>query len=118
MFKSIAFLTILFVAVQSRPADDPSSVSIVRSESVYQPDGSYKFSYETSDGAIREESGIPKNVGQEDQFVAVTGMYKYIDADGQPIEVHYTADEHGFVPVGSNIPEAIVRAAKSASEAH
>lgn len=38
--------------------------------------------------------------------VVVHGSYKYISPDGTPIEVTYTADENGYHPVSSAIPQA------------
>lgn len=72
-------------------------------------------SYETGDGSVREETGVVKNAGTDEAYVAQSGFYKYIDADGSPVEVHYTADENGFVPYGTNILDAITAAAKAAA---
>ncbi len=75
----------------------------------------YIYSFESADGSAREETGVVKNVGTDEQYVAQSGFYKYIDVDGSPVEVHYTADENGFVPYGTNILESISAAAKAAA---
>lgn len=81
------------------------------------PDGSYKFSYQTSNGISGQASGIGG--------VSENGEVKYTAADGNislklsyffgiirlitlgtPIEFTYTADEGGFKPVGAHIPQA------------
>lgn len=81
-------------------------------------DGSYKFGYESADGTFRDEIGEVKNPGTEDEYVVVEGSYKYIDSNGETVEVRYRADENGFVPYGKNIPEIISQsAADNAAEA-
>lgn len=74
-------------------------------------------SYESGDGSAREETGVVKNAGTDEAYVAQSGFYKYIDVDGAPVEVHYTADENGFVPFGTSILESISAAAKAAGKA-
>lgn len=86
---------------------------IVKSTDDHEADGSFKFSYEGEDGSVREEAGQVMNAGSEEAYVAITGFYKYFDPTGQLVEVHYTADENGFVPTGSHIPSVISEAAKS-----
>lgn len=41
-----------------------------------------------------------KNVGSDNESLAVQGAYTYVDADGQTISVEYVADENGFQPKG------------------
>ncbi|KAJ6632883.1 Pupal cuticle protein [Pseudolycoriella hygida] len=67
-------------------------------ESNNDPDGSYKFAYETSNGISGQAQGIGG--------VSENGQVKYTAADGTPIEFTYTADEGGFQPVGAHIPQA------------
>ena len=43
----------------------------------------------------------------------MSGTYKYTDPEGKVVEVSYTADENGFVPVGNIISDAITNAARS-----
>lgn len=76
------------------------------------------FSFETDDGYTREESGSVVNPSQENAFVAVVGSYRYFDPEGQVVEVHYTADDRGFVPYGSHISETITNNAKALSQAN
>lgn len=93
-------------------------VPILRSERHHEEDGSWNFLYEGGDGSFREEKGLitPSHDEDEAKKVSISGSYKYIDADGKEVEVHYTADENGFVPIGTNIPEAISNAAKAAHD--
>lgn len=78
---------------------------ILKSSEDHEADGSFKFGYEAEDGSVREESGVVKNAGSEEAYVAYSGFYKYFDPTGELVEVHYTADENGFVPVGTHIPK-------------
>ncbi|XP_037027309.1 endocuticle structural glycoprotein SgAbd-9-like [Bradysia coprophila] len=111
----IVFTLFVSMALAAPPTPDTDVVPIVKSVSEFQPDGSYVYSYETGDGSVREETGVVKNAGTDEAYVAQSGFYKYIDADGSPVEVHYTADENGFVPFGSIIAESISAAARAAA---
>ncbi|XP_011214366.2 endocuticle structural glycoprotein SgAbd-9 [Bactrocera dorsalis] len=91
-------------------------VPIVKSVAERKDDGSFVFSYEGADGTQREEVGIVKNAGTDEETLEVSGSYRYYDADGQLIEVRYTAGENGFVPHGTNIPQEITAAAHAAAE--
>ncbi|KAG4074805.1 hypothetical protein HA402_006444 [Bradysia odoriphaga] len=114
--KTIIIFTLFVSMALAAPATpDVEPVPIVKSVSDFQADGSYVYSYETGDGSIREETGVVKNAGTDEAYVAQSGFYKYIDSEGSPVEVHYTADENGFVPIGSIIAESISAAAKAAA---
>nr|XP_014099055.1 endocuticle structural glycoprotein ABD-5-like [Bactrocera oleae] len=91
-------------------------VPIVKSVAERKDDGSFVFSYEGADGTQREEVGIVKNAGTDEETLEVSGSYRYYDADGQLIEVRYTAGENGFVPQGTNILQEISAAAQAAAE--
>lgn len=53
--------------------------------------GAYNFGYNTGTGQSRHESGTPGHVA---------GSYSYIDANGDPRTVHYTAGPGGFQATG------------------
>ena len=88
-------------------------VPLLRFETNKNPDGSFHFSYEGGDQSVRQEQGVIENAGTEDEALEVSGMYSYIDADGNTVEVHYTAGKNGFVPIGTIIPKEITELAKS-----
>ncbi|EDV56513.1 uncharacterized protein LOC6547138 [Drosophila erecta] len=90
-------------------------VPLLKFETNKNPDGSFHFSYEGGDQSIRQEQGVIENAGTEDEALEVSGMYSYIDADGNTVEVHYTAGKNGFVPIGTIIPKEITELAKSAA---
>lgn len=117
---------------------------IIKSLAEQKNDGSYFFAYEGADGSYREEVGIVRrsknhmrsandgdvhsaaasvvaednnndnNDDDDDTELEVSGVYSYIDSDGQQVEVSYVADKNGFVPVGTNIPKEITDAARNA----
>ncbi|EDW47364.1 uncharacterized protein LOC6608617 [Drosophila sechellia] len=90
-------------------------VPLLKFETNKNADGSFHFSYEGGDQSIRQEQGVIENAGTEDEALEVSGMYSYIDADGNTVEVHYTAGKNGFVPIGTIIPKEITELAKSAA---
>lgn len=94
----------------------PDVVEIVESGSDHKIDGSYSFHYRGADGSFREETAVVKNAGTDHEFLEITGAYSYFDTDDKEVVVHYKADDHGFVPVGNNIPEEISVAAKKNSQ--
>lgn len=62
------------------------------------------FRYETSDGQTREEQGVLKNPGTDNEALSVTGSYSYLGPDGVIYSVRYIADENGFRPEGDHLP--------------
>ncbi|XP_043642686.1 uncharacterized protein LOC122612883 [Drosophila teissieri] len=90
-------------------------VPVLKFETNKNPDGSFHFSYEGGDQSMRQEQGVIENAGTEDEALEVSGMYSYVDADGNTVEVHYTAGKNGFVPIGTIIPKEITELAKSAA---
>ncbi|KAH8364671.1 hypothetical protein KR084_009791 [Drosophila pseudotakahashii] len=71
------------------------------------PEGNYKYAFETSNGIQSQESGNTNGV---------SGSTSYISPEGQQISLTYIADENGFQPQGAHlptpppIPQAILRA--------
>ncbi|XP_058057253.1 endocuticle structural glycoprotein SgAbd-2-like [Anopheles bellator] len=88
---------------------------VLRQDSEVNPEGSYQYAYETSNGITAQEQGTLKNVGEDVAKVA-QGQYSYTDPDGNLVSLQYVADENGFQPTGDHlptpppIPEAIERA--------
>lgn len=69
--------------------------------------------YEQSDGSVREEKGVALQPGVENSPVEVSGLYRYINEEGKTIEVHYSANQHGFVPESEVIDPIITSNARS-----
>lgn len=88
----------------------------MKSEINKSDDGSYQLVYESGDGTTREEKAVVVNPGTEDQALEVKGSYKYINEDGEEVEVFYTAGVNGFVPYGKTINEEISAVAEAAKD--
>ncbi|XP_037812004.1 larval cuticle protein 65Ag1-like [Lucilia sericata] len=102
MKLTIVFVTLFAVTLA---APRPEDAIVLKSESDVGPE-SFKYAYETSDGVKAEARGLLKNIGLENESLAVEGAYMYVNADGQTISVEYIADENGFQPKGDHLPVA------------
>lgn len=102
--------------VDSTTKSTTTPVPLLSFEADKHPDGSFSFSYEGGDQSYRKETGVVIDAGTEDEALEISGSYRYIDADGQTVEVHYTAGKNGFVPVGTIIPNEISALAKAAAD--
>ncbi|KAJ6633473.1 Endocuticle structural glycoprotein SgAbd-9 [Pseudolycoriella hygida] len=122
--KLILLFTFVALTVCAPPASQPKSkteekppVEIIESTFDKNVDGSYTYRFELSDGYVKEEKGVPVRPGEENSPIDVTGFYRYINEEGEPVEIHYTANQYGFVPEGSNIQPEITNNARSLVEA-
>ncbi|XP_058814740.1 endocuticle structural glycoprotein SgAbd-2-like [Topomyia yanbarensis] len=77
--------------------------TVLRHDAEVNPDGSYQFAYETSNGILHEEQGTLKDVGEEKAQIA-QGRFAYTDPEGNKISLQYIADENGFQPTGDHLP--------------
>ncbi|CAG4937428.1 unnamed protein product [Colias eurytheme] len=90
---------------QQQQAYTTETIPIVRQEQVINPDGSYRWNYETGNGIAAEEAGSIKNQGiPEQESLSAQGQYQYTAPDGQIIQLQYVADENGFQPRGAHLP--------------
>ncbi|XP_005190116.1 larval cuticle protein 65Ag1-like [Musca domestica] len=80
-------------------------VEILNLESDVGPEG-FNYAYATSDGTEGEASGQLKNVGTDEEALAVKGSFTYVGDDGVTYTVNYVADENGFQPEGAHLPVA------------
>nr|AYA49906.1 cuticular protein 115 [Leptinotarsa decemlineata] len=83
---------------------DAKNAGILRFVNDAQPDGSYKFGFETQNGIAAEQQGVVRIIGDQTAPVVVQGFYRYTSPEGIPVEVRYTADEFGYHPQGNAIP--------------
>ncbi|CAB3243587.1 unnamed protein product [Arctia plantaginis] len=96
---------VLFQHQQQEAQYSTEPIPIIRQEQVLNPDGSYKWSYETGNGISAEEQGYVKNLGiPEQEAQTAQGQYQYTAPDGQVIQLQYLADENGFQPQGAHLP--------------
>ena len=113
---------IVLVSVALLAVANAAEVTILRSEQNVNPDGSYQYAYETSDGVSVDQQGSVKNAGTENESINVQGQFSYKNDDGSPVSLVYIADENGFQPQGDHlpvppaIPELIQRALKYLAE--
>uniref|UniRef100_A0A182NMA2 Uncharacterized protein n=1 Tax=Anopheles dirus TaxID=7168 RepID=A0A182NMA2_9DIPT len=94
MYKLFVVAALVAVAAAQNPQD--AQAQVLAQDSVVNPDGSYNYRYETSNGLSAQESGVG---GQSAQ-----GSYSYTGDDGAQYQVTYVADENGFQPQGAHLP--------------
>ncbi|NP_001166718.1 cuticular protein RR-1 motif 33 precursor [Bombyx mori] len=97
----------VFYAVHAQQHSINDPIPIIRYESDGpNPDGSYKWLYETGNEINAEETGYVKNFGKgEGEEVQVAeGKFSYKAPDGSLIALSYIADENGFQPQGDHLP--------------
>ncbi|KAG5865660.1 hypothetical protein JTB14_022804 [Gonioctena quinquepunctata] len=83
--------------------DDPKSARILKYDFDNEGTGFYRYSFDTSDGISKQETGELVNAGRKDESVKVSGSFSYPGPDGIMYEVRYTADDQGFHPEGDHI---------------
>ncbi|CAH2237027.1 jg9519 [Pararge aegeria aegeria] len=109
----------------------PTVIPIVAQSDELEANGTYKFSYETGNGIIREETAYEKvlpsardassseggedDEGDSNEIHVQRGSYSYTAPDGTVISVSYIADENGFQPIGDHLPRSPVLALNSNS---
>lgn len=89
------------------------NVAILSSNVDADPNGTYKFNFETEDGVKRDQEGSLKQITEEAAGAVSSGSYSYTDPDGNVVSLSFVADENGFQPTGDHLPKphpAIVRA--------
>ncbi|EDW90021.1 endocuticle structural protein SgAbd-6 [Drosophila yakuba] len=101
-------------ALPVEPEREP--VAILKSEIIKHEDGSYDSAYASADGTSRNEEAVVVDKGTDEEALEVKGSYKYINEDGQEVEVFYTAGKNGFVPYGSIINPEITAVAEAAKD--
>ncbi|XP_063229005.1 endocuticle structural protein SgAbd-6-like [Bacillus rossius redtenbacheri] len=101
-----AFQTILLGALLAAAAALDSEVKIMSYVNDVRPDG-YDFSYELSDGTMRQEKGTLRDAGTENEVWEVIGFSRWFSPDGQEHVQEYRADNRG----GLGGPALGVRAA-------
>ncbi|XP_070141089.1 larval cuticle protein 65Ag1-like [Drosophila kikkawai] len=102
--KFLIVFVALFAVALAAPAGD---VQIVRADSEdKQLTPHFLIRWETSDGQKADAAGELKNIGSENESLAVRGSFSFVADDGQTYTVNYIADENGFQPQGAHLPVA------------
>uniref|UniRef100_A0A182WGU1 Uncharacterized protein n=1 Tax=Anopheles minimus TaxID=112268 RepID=A0A182WGU1_9DIPT len=89
------------------PQRSDAEAEIIQQENNIEPDGEYKYSYETANGIRGKESGTLKRASSPDtsDVIVAAGSVSYTAPDGSLVELSYTADdENGFQPSGDHLP--------------
>lgn len=73
-----------------------SNAQILRSESKVDIQGNYQHEFEADNGITVEEYGLAG--------VFVSGSSKWVDSNGTPIQLSYTAGVDGYRPQGAHLP--------------
>ncbi|XP_058836609.1 cuticle protein AMP1A-like [Topomyia yanbarensis] len=100
MIKLVIFSLFLFstvLAASQSGKGDESSAIILTDEYALNPDGTYQYKYETSNGISASQSG-----GENGLYA--NGYFSYLDPNGNRVAVTYLADENGFQPQGDHLP--------------
>lgn len=68
--------------------------------------GQYSLTYSTPNGQSHSEQALLKrNAEGTGNILVKQGSFSYIAPDGKPITVNYVADENGFQPKGTHLPQ-------------
>lgn len=87
---------------------------IEKYDSVVNPDGSFRYAVQTSNGIAAESQG--------DQNGNVQGSYSWISPEGEDVGISYIADDYGYrasgrsIPTPPPIPEHIIKALRYIAE--
>ncbi|XP_058460487.1 cuticle protein CP14.6-like [Malaya genurostris] len=91
----VLLVTATVVSAIPVPEGD-ADATVLGQELIINGDGSYAFSYETSNGI--------KGSQQSSDGINAEGGYSYTGPDGVEYQLSYVADEHGFQPKGAHLP--------------
>ncbi|XP_055373343.1 flexible cuticle protein 12-like [Condylostylus longicornis] len=104
--KFVIVFAALFAVAVAVPIDDSRNAQILRYDNNNIGVDGYNFAFETSDGTSRQEQAELRNIGTEQEAIAVRGSYSWVADDGQTYTLNYIADENGFQPEGAHLPRA------------
>ncbi|XP_067000849.2 endocuticle structural protein SgAbd-6-like [Anabrus simplex] len=78
------------------PQGNPRDAVIQSSYNTFNGLGSWEWGFRTSNGIVRDESGVLRDEGTPEEAQEVTGSYSWIDTDGVNYGVKYTGNKNGF----------------------
>lgn len=113
----MCFMTLLALSMAGtiKLVKEDEFIPILKQSEEKNTDGSFTYNYETANGSKRQEVGIVKNPGTDHESLVVKGSFSYIDVNGAEVIVQYIADENGYQPQGTIIPQEISQAAHNAA---
>ncbi|XP_034249944.1 endocuticle structural glycoprotein SgAbd-3-like [Thrips palmi] len=106
MLVSAAVLAVLAVVAARPQQQTPRPVAILSQDAVVNADGSFHSRFETEDGVRRQEVGQLRQLGGKDVAEVVQGQVQYSDREGNQFDLRFTADENGYHPEGSHLPQS------------
>ncbi|CAH0727797.1 unnamed protein product, partial [Brenthis ino] len=86
----------LFVLTQSAPLQSDQEAKILQYEFNTDGKGNYNYSFSTSNGITKSETGTVVDEGLPSQYILVEGKVFYITPDGNEEAWMYEADKDGF----------------------
>lgn len=86
----------MLAVISCTQAGDESDAEILFHDQKIEADGSYRYSFGTSNGIEVKAEGNPEN--------EVVGSYEYPGADGELVKVEYNAGINGFIPLSGVHP--------------
>ncbi|XP_041976483.1 uncharacterized protein LOC121731194 [Aricia agestis] len=91
---------------KKRRERDPVVRIVNEKNFVYGHNGNFHFSFEGADGTKVFSKGnlLSSPLQQRKAGEAVVGGFAYKDEEGNDYSLSYTADEHGYQPVGAHLP--------------
>ncbi|XP_075970552.1 endocuticle structural glycoprotein ABD-4-like [Anticarsia gemmatalis] len=107
MKMRVIFLLGVLAVASSAPQAGDKVIEILSQEFDQQPDGSYRYSYETQNGIKAEETGSLKKATKPESadVIIAQGGFSYTAPDGTVINLNYVADDdNGFQPQGDHLP--------------
>ncbi|KAL1513530.1 hypothetical protein ABEB36_002931 [Hypothenemus hampei] len=110
MFSKLVILLFSFI-ICTYAAVIQNLVAILQYRANLKPNGSFRWSYESSDGSKQEQEGNESIQGGQ----VIQGSFEHYDPDGALRKNSFVADERGYIPssedlpVGPPIPDYIVR---------
>jgi hypothetical protein len=103
-------LAVVFAAVAlarpQEPAPPAQNVTILKSSSTNDGQGTFMWSFEESDGTKAEQEGhtVPPMGDSTDSIQVISGSYSYVGPDGKTYSLTYVADQNGFQPKADFLP--------------
>ncbi|ERL91284.1 endocuticle structural glycoprotein ABD-4 [Dendroctonus ponderosae] len=107
MISQLFFLSSLLALALAVPVDQTAQpVEIITQTSDIEPDGSFRWNFESSDGTKQEQSGSLRAAVKDEEgpIASVSGSVSWKDPEGNLHQLKYVADEKGFQAQGADIP--------------
>lgn len=103
MFAKLIIVYGLVAVVLCRP-QRPETARILEQDQDVDPNGSFRWSYVSSDGSAQNQSGRLEERPGEEPVLNVVGRAAWVDPEGNPHETTYTANDGGYSPTSLDVP--------------